>query len=122
MKGFFKDRVFRDHFPYGIIGKFRRLLCPGAQTFNAVNGGILPVNLCQSHRQSLEAVDPPGSGIQVDLIPAVQDRPTPRLKPPLFHHAGAKAADVLDVHGIHGTAVRVHTDRKALFPIKIIQC
>ena len=97
-----------------VVGKFRRRVGPGPELGQALDGGIAGVDLGQGHRQALEPVDPAGHGVEVDLVPPRQDGPGPWLQAPLLHHAGAETALVLDVHGVHGAAVRIDADEKLM--------
>ena len=117
-----KNRMAEGFLFNGIVGELRSGIRPGLQGFDAVDGRILRVDLTQRHGQTLEAVDAPGKREEIDHIPPVQNGLFPPLKAPFLHHAGAEAAEMLDIHGIHGAAVRVDADGEALFPCEIIQC
>lgn len=87
------------------------MLGPGGQLGHPFNGTVDLVDLGQGHGQTLEPVDATGAGIEVNGVPAVQNGCSPFFQPPFLHHAGPEAAEMLDVHGIHGAAVRVHADQ-----------
>ena len=88
------------------------------QGFQPLDLPVIPVHPGQHQGQRFKPVDSPGHGVEVYLVPAKQNRVPPVFQPPFLHHAGTEAPVMLDVHGVHGAAVRVDADQIILFPLK----
>ena len=65
---------------------------PVHRTKASTSGTALYVrlNFCQNHGQALKAVDSPGHGVKIDLIPALHVSSAPHWEPPDRNQTGAR--------------------------------
>ena len=106
---------------YGAIGQLICCLRPLNQLLDPINFFQIFIYFGQRLCQCQEPVDSSGHRIQVDLIPSLQYLILPFLQSPFFHHTGAKTADMLHIHGVHGASIWVHADQISLLFDKFIQ-